>query len=176
MGPVSAWVTYAVCSVALGGALLVTVAGVGHGRDPRVLRVALHAHAVLPVRVRGGVARVLPGIEVLVGASVLVAVLAVPVAAPGPLVAESALYAGFTAYLAVARRRRPGTPCGCFTGDAPAGRAVVVRAGGLAAGAVAAAVLSDHVAALPGTVRPLCLAGGFVTAMLAWLAPELTRL
>jgi hypothetical protein len=175
MGQVPALAAFVACTVALGGALMLTGAGLGHARHPRPLRVALRAQAVLPSRLQGGVVVVMPGVELLVGASVVAAVLFAPLRALGPLTAESVLYAAFAANLSVARHRRPAAPCGCFATDAPLSWAAVLRAGLLAGGTVVTAALGGHVAALPATVRLLCLAGGLVVAMLGWLLPELTR-
>jgi hypothetical protein len=170
-----AWTLVAIAAgaVAVGGALLLTAAGLGHLRHRYALPAALHAQRVLPVRLRHPVATAVIGAELVVGASMLVAVLVAPSVIVAPLVAQALVYAAFTGYLGVVLRLRPAAPCGCFGTDEPVTWLVVVRAGLFGGGALGAALLGADVAAMPAAVRLLCLAGGFVVAMAGWLLPVL---
>ncbi|MEV6691162.1 MauE/DoxX family redox-associated membrane protein [Micromonospora sp. NPDC051196] len=183
--------------VALGGALLLLVAGVGHATHPQRVRSLLARQGLLPSVVRAWVGRLLGVTEV----GVAVVVLGVVLLAPGWAPAGYALLAGGYALLAVyaelLRRRRPGAPCGCLAGGQSTGLPVVIRALIFAAAAAAAAAAAtaaamaaaDPVAADPVAAgwfsvavaaageasRPgleLWLAAG-VTAAAGWLIPEL---
>lgn len=162
-------------AAATGGALLLTAAGLGHLRRRHLLRAVLGAQRLLPRRLWGPVTAVLGGAELLVGGSVLAVLLTAPSVADAPLAAQACGYGGFTAYLAVLRRRRPSAPCGCFGTDGPVTWVVVARAGLLAGGAAGAALLGAQVAAMPAAARLPCLAGGVVVAMAGWLLPVLAR-
>lgn len=161
-------------AMAVGGALLLSAAGLGHLRHQHILRAVLRAQRLLPRRLCSCLLVAATGsAELLVGASVLAVLLAAPPAAVAPLVMQAAGYGVFTGYLWVLRRRRPGVPCGCFGAGGVVTWLVVVRAGVLAAGAAGAALLSADIAAMPVVGRLLCLAGGLVVAMVGWLLPVL---
>jgi hypothetical protein len=158
---------------ALGGALLLTAAAVGHLRYPRRLPAALRAQRLLRRRLSGPVAGAVVGSELLAGVAVLGGTLAVPSGAAVPLAAQALLYMAFTGYLWVVRRLRPAAPCGCF-GAEPVTWLVVARSGLLAGVTVAAIAARAEIAALPAAFRPVCLAGGVVVAMAGWLLPAMT--
>jgi hypothetical protein len=160
-------------AVALGGAFMLIVAGVGHLWHPHTMPAALRAQRLLPARLSGPVAAVTVAAELLIGGSVAALALAAPSAAVAPLAAQSALYAAFAAFLWVVRRRRPGAPCGCFRPAEPVTWLVVARAAVLAGATAGALVPGAGLAALPASLRLPCLAGGFVVAMAGWLLPAL---
>lgn len=136
----------AAAAVAVG--LVLLMAATGHLRDHRGTQAALAAHDVLPSWLRRVVAAVLPSTELVLGLTLLLAVLGPAVLGPVtavalPLAAGGAalLLAGFTAYLTLVLRRARGAadvPCGCGLGTTPVSHWAVARAGVLLALAVAA--------------------------------------
>lgn len=136
----------AAAAIAVG--LVLLAAATGHLRDRRGTKAALAAHDVLPPGLRRGVAAVLPPVELVLGAAVLLGVLGRGALGPVPTVAlplaagaAALLLAGFTAYLALVLRRTRGAadvPCGCGLGTTPVSHWAVARAGVLLALAVAA--------------------------------------
>jgi hypothetical protein len=162
----------ATLSVALGGGLLLVVAGCRHASRPRTLRRALVAQRVLPAQWCGAAAWAVAVIEILVGGWALGALLfAVATATAAALGAQATLYALFAGYLVMLRARRPGAPCGCLGADEPATWLTAGRAAVFAAGSGAAAGVSAAFTAAPAQWRLVCLAGGFVAAMAGWLVP-----
>ncbi|MBL6276947.1 hypothetical protein JMF97_12325 [Micromonospora fiedleri] len=164
--------------VALGGALLLFVAGVGHAARPQRVRALLARQALLPSVVRIWTGRLLGATEVGVAVVVLGVVLLVPQLSTVGYALLAVTYAVLAGYAEVLRRRRPGTPCGCLAGGRSTGLPVVIRALIFAAAATAAAAVVGSVgtAAEGGAViRPgleLWLAAA-VTAAAGWLVPEL---
>lgn len=118
-------------SAALAVALVLLAAAAGHLRDARGTRAALAAHDVLPSGLQRAVVLLLPPVELLLGAGLLLALLG-----SSPLLtvvagAATGLLAGFAAYLLVVLRRTRGraeVPCGCGLGAAPVGWWAVLRA------------------------------------------------
>jgi len=149
------------------GAILLTVAGAAHAVRHREHRAVLRGHRLLPPSVAAPAA----GAEVLVGAAMLVALLADPASTVLPAAAQATLYCAFAGYTAVLRTRRPGVPCGCF-GAGRVSWAVVTRAVVLAAGSTGCAVLG---APGPATDRGACVAAGVVLAMANHLIPAWRR-
>ncbi|MFD6753472.1 MauE/DoxX family redox-associated membrane protein [Micromonospora gifhornensis] len=166
--------------VALGGALLLLVAGVGHVARPQRVRSLLARQALLPSVVRVWTGRLLGATEVGVAVVVLGVVLLVPQLSTVGYALLAVAYAVLAGYAEALRRRRPGTPCGCLAGGRSTGLPVVIRALIFAAAAAAAAATavagSVGTAAVAGAViRPgleLWLAAA-VTAAAGWLVPEL---
>ncbi len=176
--------------LALGGALLLLVAGVGHAVHPHRVRALLARQALLPPAVRAWVGRLLGVAEAGVAVGVLGVVLLVPAWAPAGYTVLAGGYALLAGYAELLRRRRPGAPCGCLPGGASTGLPVVARAlifaAAAAAAAAAATVAAATAAAVPdgaaaaaagagAAIRPgldLWLAAG-VTAAAGWLVPEL---
>lgn len=122
-------------------ALVLLASGWAHVRDPRALAGGLAAHGVVPTALRTPLARVLTGVEVLLGlvglGAALTGQLTLAVAAAA---ATALLFLAMTGYLLAARRSAPsGVPCACGLGDAPLGPWVTARAIGLAALAAVAA-------------------------------------
>ncbi|MEU7786674.1 MauE/DoxX family redox-associated membrane protein [Amycolatopsis sp. NPDC049159] len=138
------------------GAILLVAAGLGHAVRHREHRAVLRAHRLLPPALAVPTTLV----ELLVGAAVLLVLLAVPAAATPAVLAQAVLYVAYAGYAGVLRVRRPGVPCGCF-GTEAVSWAVVARAAVLAAGSAGCAAL--------GTADPLCVAAGAVLAMAAYL-------
>ncbi len=149
------------------GAILLTVAGVTHAVRHREHRAVLRVHRLLPASVAAPAA----GAEVVVGATMLAALLAAPAAAVLPAAAQAALYCVFAGYTAILRKRRPGVPCGCF-GAERVSWVVVSRAVVLAAGSAGCAVLG---APGPAPDRWACVAAGVVLAMANHLIPAWRR-
>ncbi len=168
--------------VALGGALLLFVAGVGHVARPQRVRALLARQALLPSIVRIWTGRLLGATEVGVAVVVLGVVLLAPQWSTVGYALLAVTYAVLAGYAEVLRRRRPGTPCGCLAGGRSTGLPVVIRALIFAAAAAAAAAATAAVAASVSTaaeggavIRPgleLWLAAT-VTAAAGWLVPEL---
>ncbi|RUL91442.1 MauE/DoxX family redox-associated membrane protein [Verrucosispora sp. FIM060022] len=168
--------------VALGGAVLLFVAGVGHAARPHRVRALLARQALLPSVVRIWTGRLLGATEVGVAVVVLGVVLLVPHLSTVGYALLAVTYAVLAGYAEVLRRRRPGTPCGCLAGGRSTGLPVVIRALIFAAAATTAAATAAAVAGLVGTaaeggavIRPgleLWLAAA-VTAAAGWLVPEL---
>jgi hypothetical protein len=179
-------------AVAVGAALLLIAAGVGHLRHRPELRAALTAQALLPRRLRIAVEALIPAAELAIGLAVVASLMlpaagSVPLIGPaaataraaslaGPaLIAQTVLYGGFAGYLWVVYRRRPTAPCGCFASGGRVTPLVIARALLFAAGSGAAAAVVTVEATGPAgaTVALVWLTGGFVTAMLGWLVPAL---
>ncbi|WP_267593219.1 MauE/DoxX family redox-associated membrane protein [Carbonactinospora thermoautotrophica] len=134
------------------GALLLVTAGINHLRNRRTLRAALAAHRLLPAAALGAVARLLGGVELVVGGVTVVAMLgyATPVrlAAAG----QALLYAGLAGYLVALVRRRPGAGCGPLAAnELTVTRAVVLAFAGLV------------VVVLPYALRPASSADALLT-------------
>ncbi|PMR58726.1 hypothetical protein C1A38_23285 [Verrucosispora sp. ts21] len=170
--------------VALGGALLLLVAGVGHVARPQRVRSLLARQALLPSVVRIWTGRLLGATEVGVAVVVLGVVLLVPQLSTVGYALLAVAYAVLAGYAEVLRRRRPGTPCGCLAGGRSTGLPVVIRALIFAAAAVAAAAAAAATA-VAGSVGTAAVAGAVirpglelwlaaaVTAAAGWLVPEL---
>ncbi|MFB9908570.1 MauE/DoxX family redox-associated membrane protein [Allokutzneria oryzae] len=156
-------------AVAAAAAALLVFAGAAHTRGRTPLRSVLRVQALLPRRMWGPVAAVLGPVELLVGTTVLVTLLLAPPVFGVAAAIQGAVYSLFTIYLWILRSRRSSAPCGCFGGDEPVTWFVVTRSAVAALGSFAVT------AELPLLARALCLAGGFVLAMIAWLYPMLTR-
>jgi hypothetical protein len=178
-----------IAMVAVAGAVLLVVAGIGHLRHLVGLRAVLGAQRLLPPRWRGPVAAFTAVAELTVGGSVLIVQLAthLPVAQMAllaaaqrvPLAAQSAMYVAFAGYLVALRQLRPSAPCGCFGGSDPVTGSVIGRAGLLAIGTAAAALVPAGIGGGAGSAvvaSPVVLAGGAVLAMVAWLLPTLHAL
>ncbi|WP_344877004.1 MauE/DoxX family redox-associated membrane protein [Allokutzneria multivorans] len=141
-------------AVAAAAAVLLLFAGAGHARDRLRLRGVLRVQALLPRRAWGPVSTALGPVEIVVGLAALV----------GYAQAQAALYAVFAVYLTILRSRRSSAPCGCLGADEPATWVSVLRA------VVAAAASAFAPVEMELTVRALCVAGGFVLAMIVILA------
>ncbi|MCK2243819.1 MULTISPECIES: MauE/DoxX family redox-associated membrane protein [unclassified Crossiella] len=153
-------------AAALGAALLLLVAGLGHLRERRLFLATLRAQRLLPARLHVPVSLLTPASELLAGALTVSTVL-LP-ALPRPLVLpQAALYLVFTGYLAILVRTRPGTPCGCFNARSPATWATVLRA----VLAALATLVTTFVPPAPGPWLLPVLAAGVLLALTAWLAP-----
>lgn len=146
-------------SAALAVALVLLAAAAGHLRDARGTRAALAAHDVLPSGLQRAVVLLLPPVELLLGAGLLLALLG-----SSPLLtvvagAATGLLVGFAAYLLVVLRRTRGraeVPCGCGLGAAPVGWWAVLRALVLAALALTATLGGAPVwGSLPTDQAPL---------------------
>ncbi len=164
--------TQFVSAIALGGAMLLVAAAVGHLRRRRMFAAVLAAQRVLPRRWRRPVAAMTGPVELLVGAA---AVAGWPVGgrvAVAGLTAVAAVFVAFGLYLVVVRVRTPAAPCGCF-GDGEITGAVVARAWFFAAAAAAAAVLGASVTASSPAARLWPLLPAAVIALMGWLIPEL---
>lgn len=164
----------AMTALALGGALLLVVASVGHLVHFDQLRAVVIGQQIVPYRAHRMLAGGLVVVELVVGAGVLVAVLAVPAGARPALAAETAVYVVLLGYLVLLRAVRPGAPCGCFAGEGPVSGAALVRAGVFAA-AAGTALLVASPAPGAGSV-PLSVAAttaGAVIATVARIAPRL---
>jgi hypothetical protein len=140
----------------LASALLLVVAGAAKVRDPLPLVRALRS-ARLPAPVAG--------VRLLAAGEVALGLTAVLLGGRLTAVLVAASYAGFTAFVLVARRRGGVlAACGCFgRADTPPTTGHVVTTGALAvlAAGVAAAplgTLPEVLAATPGAGAPLALA------------------
>lgn len=155
----------AACALAV--ALVLLAAGVGHARDGAGTRAALAAHRFFLPAVQPRVARLLPPVELGIGAVLVGGVLgggllggsAVAGAlAVTALLGAVALLGCFTAYLALVLREARATgadeiPCGCGLGAAPVGRWAVLRAAllaGMALLALGSALASGSGSFVPG--------------------------
>jgi hypothetical protein len=155
--------------VATGGGFLLVMAGAGRLRRPATMRAALIAQRLFPVRWHRYLVTATIAAELTVGIWVVATMVLAPEAARPALVAETAVFCAFAGYLAVVRRSRRGAPCGCF-GDEVTTWLTVGRPAVFAVGAGCAGWLAPvHAAPVPW--RLVSLAGGFVSAMVAWLVP-----
>jgi uncharacterized membrane protein YphA (DoxX/SURF4 family) len=78
-------------------------------RDPPGFRAGLHEYRLLPPVTEAIVAAVLPLVEVVIAVSLLI-----DLAPPWPALAAAALFATFSAAIAVAAHRGRDIPCHCF--------------------------------------------------------------
>lgn len=164
-GDVLAWLAW---SVTLAGALLLCGAAVGHVRELAMLRAVLAAQGLLPAAVRGPLSVLLGPVELALGLAVAITwALDLGPAAQAAALALAGLTTAFALYLATLLRRRPGAPCGCF-GGAAVSPIAVARAGLLAVGALAAAVIP-----VPGP-EVLTAASAVLVAGMLWLGPQLS--
>ncbi len=148
----------------LASVLLLLVAGVAKVRDPLPLVRALRS-ARLPAPVAG--VRLVAAAEVAVGLAALL------LGGRTPAVLVAASYAGFTAFVLLARVRGGVlASCGCFgRADTPATVAHVVATGVLSLVASGTAVaplgaLTDELPGAPGAGLPLVLAAVTVAVLL----------
>jgi hypothetical protein len=165
--------------VAVAGAILLVIAGMGHVRHLAALRAVLGAQRLLPPRWRSPVATCVAVTELAVGASVLAVQFttllpaswsAPALAARMSILAQCVIFAAFTGYLAILRRVRPAAPCGCFAGNDPVGGPAIGRAALISAGTAGALFTPVQ------SPSPVIFAGAAVVAMLAWLLPALHAL
>ncbi|WFF02991.1 MauE/DoxX family redox-associated membrane protein [Micromonospora sp. WMMD964] len=160
-------------SGAVAGALLLLTAGILHVRAPREFRAALAGHRILPFRWQRTTARLLPAVEIIVGAVALTTIVTgLPGATPA-LAALCFVYATFTAYSYLLLRRGNAAACGCFGGREPVTLATVLRNALLAV--TAAGSLIPAVTTPTGPALALTLAVGLVVAVLGWMWPALFR-
>ncbi len=166
--------THVVSAIALGGALLLVAAAIGHLRRRRMFAAVLAAQRVLPRRWRRPVAAATGPVELLVGAAAVAGWSAGGRIAVVALTAVAAVFLAFAVYLMVVRVRTPAAPCGCFGGGGIT-PAVIARAWFFAAAATAAAVLGASVPASSPAARSWPLLPAAVIALMGWLIPELLR-
>jgi len=155
-------------------AVVVTLlaAGAGHLAAPGVLPRALAAHGLLPAPT--GVAFLVTAAEGLLGGAAAVAL--VRADADGlrtALAGAAALLALLGAYAWRVSRHGPGGPCGCSRGQLPMTAWVAVRAGALAALALAGLVLADSVVppGRPGIDLVVVLLAAAALGCLLWQLP-----
>ncbi len=165
--------TQFVGAIALGGALLLAAAAIGHLRGRRMFAAVLAAQRVLPRRWRRPVAAVTGPVELLVGTSAVAGWLVGGRVAVAALSAVTAVFATYGLYLVVVRVRTPAAPCGCFGGGGGITAAVIARAWLFGAAAAAAAVLGAPVTASSPAARLWPLLPAAVIALMGWLIPEL---
>ncbi|MGC5028418.1 MauE/DoxX family redox-associated membrane protein [Micromonospora sp. DT229] len=161
--------------LALGGALLLLVAGVGHAVHPQRVRALLARQALLPSAMQAWAGRLLGAIEVGLALVVVGVVLLAPHLSAAGYALLAGAYLVLAGYAEVLRRRRPGTPCGCLAGGRSTGLPVVIRALIFAAAAAAAGSFGLAAAATQADTVPgleVWLAAG-VMATAGWLVPEL---
>ncbi|MEU6024989.1 MauE/DoxX family redox-associated membrane protein [Micromonospora sp. NPDC047134] len=160
--------------VALGGALLLLVAGVGHAVHPQRVRALLARQALLPSVMQTWAGRLLGATEVGLALMVLGVVLLAPHLSAAGYALLAGTYLVLAGYAEVLRRRRPGTPCGCLAGARSTGLPVVIRAliFAAAAGSVAVAAAAPQAESVLRPGLEVWLAAG-VTATAGWLVPEL---
>ncbi|GAA0419859.1 hypothetical protein Aca07nite_12570 [Actinoplanes capillaceus] len=155
-------------AIAVGGALLLLAAGVGHLRRRAHLAAVLAAQRMVPRWSHRPLAAVVAVAEVGAGAGAVAGWLT----ASWPLmIPASAVYAAFGVYTTVLRIRRPGTPCGCFDGDSAVSWSVVARAWMFCCAAIVAASALSADAATAGRMVIGCAA--ILVALITWLAPQL---
>ena len=131
--------------------LVFVVAGVAKLRNPQAFRASVADYQVLPASLVTPVARVLPPLEVVIAAMLLLGVLIVPVSVLAALVLV--VFAGGI-WLNVERGRRIGCGCG-FRRRVEVSRRLVLRNGLLAATAAGAAIWPSAALALyPGPGVP----------------------
>jgi hypothetical protein len=158
-------------TVAIGGALLLLAASVGHMLYFTRLRAALIAQRVVPYRLHRTLAVGLVGVEFGVGSGACVTVLTVPYALSTAFLAEAGLYALFLGYLTFLRFGRGPVPCGCFGDDGSVRTPDLVRAGVFAVAAAATAVLATEPAVTLTSV-PL-IGAALVVAVAARVLPAM---
>lgn len=139
--------------LAMAGGTLLLAAGGSHALHPRRLRMTLAAHALLPSRWQPVITRGLPAVEVLIGATVTVALLT-DTAIPLVFGAQALIFTAFLVYLALLRRYVPGAECGCFGHAETVGPLSLLRATCFASCSFAIAILS-HVDGAVGSAIPL---------------------
>lgn len=153
---------------ALGAALLLLAGGLGHLREPRLLKATLRAQRLLPSGLLAPVSLLTPLTELLTGA-LAIATLLVPGAPGFLLIPQAILYLAFTGYLAVLVRTRPGVPCGCFDARTPASWTTVLRAA--LAGLLTIAALWARPVPEPWLLP--VIAAALLLGLTTWLAPRL---
>ncbi|MBW6439179.1 hypothetical protein KZ829_36185 [Actinoplanes hulinensis] len=155
-------------ATAVGGALLLLAAGVGHLRRRVHLAAVLAAQRMVPRWSYRPLAAVVAVVEVGAGAGAVAGWLT----ASWPLmIPASAVYAAFGVYTTVLRIRRPGTPCGCFDGDSAVSWSVVVRAWMFCGAVIVAASAPGADAAVTDRMVVGCAAT--LVALISRLAPQL---
>jgi hypothetical protein len=153
-------------AIAVGGALLLLAAGVGHLRRPAHFAAVLAAQRLVPRWSRRPLAVLVAVTEIGTGAVAVAGWLS----GHWPLmIPVAAVYVAFGVYTTVLRVRRPGAPCGCFGGGGAASWGVVARAWLFCAAAVAASAL-DADGATADRIVVGCAAT--LVAMVTWLAPQ----
>ncbi len=162
--------TQFVGAIALGGALLLAAAAIGHLRGRRMFAAVLAAQRVLPREWRRPAAAVTGPVELLVGTSAVAGWLVGGRVAVAALSAVAAVFVTYGLYLVRVRVRTPAAPCGCFGGGGGITAAVIARAWLFGAAAAAAAVLGTPASPV-ARLWPLLPAA--VIALMGWLIPEL---
>lgn len=157
--------------------LVLLASAVSHLRSPVLLREGIRAHDVLPHRTQGPVSHVLGPVEAVLGAAALVAAVSGPSLTAALVVSMpiAGLFLALTAYLWQVLRVTSGqvVPCACGLGEAPVSPSTVLRAGILAAMAIAGGVTAAGWAAAsaPVTEVVVALAAALVLAVSAALLP-----
>jgi hypothetical protein len=162
-------------TLAVAGALLLVWAGIDHVREPEVLtRQLARLRAVRPVAARR-LPTALGLIELAVGGTALIALVARIPGGQWAIGAQVALYLGFLAYLAVRYRQHDRDNCGCSRLDAVIGPVGLLRAGTQATVGAAAAIGYPATALPPlpasATGLALCLAASVVLCLLFHALP-----
>lgn len=159
--------------LAVAGGWMLLLAGAGHLWRSPSLRATLLAHGLVPHRLVGPVAAILPVAEALLGAAVLWAAAGTHAGWWAPATGTAgALTVAYTGYLGVLLRRGETGDCGCGPVPDAVGRFTVARAAVLAVGLVGAAIVGpsgvEALAAVTG--RPLLLLSGFAGAVVGLTA------
>jgi hypothetical protein len=155
-------------AIAMGGALLLLAAGVGHLRRRGHLAAVLAAQRMVPRWSHRPLAAVVAVVEVAAGAAAVAGWLA---GSWRWMIPMSAVYAAFGVYTAILRIRRPGTPCGCFGGDSAVSWSVVARAWVFCCAAIVAVSALSADTATADRLVVGCAA--ILVALITWLAPQL---
>lgn len=163
-------------ALAVGGAVLLLVGGLGHLRRPRHFAAVLAAQRLVPRRWHRPLSGIVAVAEAGVGAAAIAGWLAGAGAVAGawawlPMAGVAVVYAAFGGYTAVLRVRRPGAPCGCLGGSAAVSWGAVARAWVFCAGAVAAA--PGLGAGAVATDRLSVGGAAVLVALIAWVGPQI---
>ncbi len=163
------WLTATAFTLAMGAAVTLLAAGVGHALRPRTLVSALHAQRLWPARWRPAVAGATIAAEPLAGATVIVSGALGLSTVRAALVGQAALLAGLAGYQVLLRVRRPAAPCGCFGAGRPASWSGVAGTATLAAASAVAGggTTAPH---WPVAWRLLAVAAGGVLVLGVWTA------
>lgn len=155
-------------AVAMGGALLLLAAGVGHLRRRGHLAAVLATQRLVPRWSRRPLAAVVAVTEIGAGAIAVAGWLA---AYRLLLIPMAVVYAAFGVYTIVLRLRRPGAPCGCFGDGGAVSWSVVARAWVFCGAAIVATSALDADAATADRLVTGCAA--VLVALITWVVPQL---
>lgn len=146
-------------------ALLLLASAQGHFRDPSSFRRVLVDHAVVPIGATRIVSRVVPLVEIILGATALVSLSVTPLRVIAGT-AMASLYVCFTTYLAFVLRKPSEVKreCGCFSNGALLRRLDVLR-GGILAALSASWAMWPSAGSPASSILLALLIGGFGTTL-----------